>query len=48
MLEKDIENIIAAHPDEIFPNEGFKLIGQQVNVEGRRLDILFKINMKEM
>jgi len=42
MLEKDIENIIAAHPDEIFPNEGFKLIGQQVVVEGRRLDILFE------
>lgn len=42
MLEKDIENIIAAHPDEIFPNEGFKLIGQQITVEGRRLDILFE------
>jgi len=42
MLEKDIENIVAAHPEEIFPNEGFKLVGQQVVVEGRRLDILFE------
>ena len=42
MLEKDIENLIAQHPDAIFPGEGFKLIGQQITVEGRRLDILFK------
>lgn len=42
MLEKDIENIIALHPDEIFPNEDFILIGQQIVVEGRRLDILFE------
>jgi hypothetical protein len=26
MLEKDIENLIASHPDEIFPGEGFKLL----------------------
>lgn len=42
MLEKDIENIIAAHPDEIFPGEGYILVGQQVVVEGRRLDVLFE------
>jgi len=42
MLEKDIENLIAQHPDEIFPGEGFKLIGQQIVIEGRRLDILFE------
>jgi hypothetical protein len=42
MLEKDIENIIASYPEEFFPEEGFKLIGQQVIVEGRRLDILFE------
>lgn len=42
MLEKDIENLIAAHPDDIFPGEGFKLIGQQVEAGGRRLDILFE------
>jgi hypothetical protein len=42
MLEKDIENLIAQHPDDIFPGEGFKLIGQQIIVEGRRLDILFE------
>jgi hypothetical protein len=42
MLEKDMENLIAAHPDEIFPGEGFRLLGQQVAVEGRRLDILFE------
>ncbi len=42
MLEKDIENLIAAHPDDIFPGEGFRLIGQQVQADGRRLDILFE------
>jgi len=42
MLEKDIENIIVRYPDEIFPNEGFELIGQQVPLLGKRLDILFK------
>ena len=42
MLEKDIENLIAAHPDDIFPGEGFRLIGQQVMAGGRRLDILFE------
>ena len=42
MLEKDIENLIAAHPDDMFPGEGFQLIGQQVEVDGRRLDILFE------
>lgn len=42
MLEKDIENLIALYPDEIFHGEGFKLIGQQILIEGRRLDILFE------
>jgi hypothetical protein len=42
MLEKDIENLIAAHPDEIFPGEGFRLLGQQIAIEGRKLDILFE------
>lgn len=42
MLEKDIENLIAQYPDELFPDEGFKLIGQQIVIEGRRLDILFE------
>ena len=42
MLEKDIENLIAAHPDDIFPGEGFRLVGQQVDADGRRLDILFE------
>ncbi len=42
MIEKDIENIIAQHPEDIFPGEGFKLVGQQIVIEGRRLDILFE------
>ena len=42
MLEKDIENIIALHPDDFFPNENFKLFGQQVNLSGRYADIIFK------
>jgi hypothetical protein len=41
MLEKDIENLIAQHPDDIFPGEGLTLVGQQVVIEGRRLDIVF-------
>jgi len=42
MLEKDIENLIAQHPEEFFPKEGFVLIQQQYPAEGRRLDILFR------
>ncbi|MBF0227602.1 MAG: EVE domain-containing protein [Desulfobacterales bacterium] len=42
MLEKDIENIIAQHPEDVFPDEGLKLIGQQIIIEGRRVDILFE------
>jgi len=41
MLEKDIENLITQHPDDIFPGEELTLIGQQIVVEGRRLDIVF-------
>jgi hypothetical protein len=42
VLEKDIENLIAKYPEEIFPGESFNLIGQQVDIQGRRIDILFK------
>jgi len=42
MLEKDVENLIAQNPDEIFPGEGFKLIKQQYTAEGKRIDILFE------
>lgn len=42
MQEKDIENLIAQHPDEFFPNEDFKLVSQQYNIGGRRIDILFE------
>ena len=42
MLEKDIENLIAQHPDDIFPGEDFSLIKQQFFIEGRRIDILFE------
>ncbi|MDZ7860952.1 MAG: endonuclease NucS [Candidatus Krumholzibacteriota bacterium] len=42
MLEKDIENLIAMYPEEIFKGEGFKLIEQQYSVEGKRIDILFE------
>jgi hypothetical protein len=42
MLEKDIENLLANYPDELFPGEGFKLINQQFTIEGRRIDILFE------
>jgi len=42
MLEKDIENLIAAHPKEFFPREEFRLIAQQHTIKKRRLDILFE------
>jgi hypothetical protein len=42
MLEKDIENLVADHPEDIFPGEGFRLIGQQQSIEERRIDILFQ------
>lgn len=42
MLEKDIENLIANYPAEFFPGEGFKLLGQQITVEKRRIDVLFE------
>ena len=42
MLEKDIENFIAAHPREFFPREEFKLVAQQHTINKRRLDILFE------
>ncbi|OHB98643.1 MAG: hypothetical protein A2W74_01220 [Planctomycetes bacterium RIFCSPLOWO2_12_38_17] len=42
MLEKDIENLIAKYPDEIFPNSGFKLIGQQIRLGKCYADIIFE------
>jgi len=41
MLEKDIENLIAQHPDEFFPNSGFSLTGQQVKLDRCYADIIF-------
>jgi hypothetical protein len=41
MLEKDMENLIAKHPDEFFPNSGFNLVCQQKNLSQRRVDIVF-------
>lgn len=42
MLEKDIENLIARHPNEFFPNSGFMLIGQQVKLGKCFADIIFE------
>lgn len=41
MLEKDIENLIANYPDEFFPNEGLKLVDQQVKLGKCFVDIMF-------
>jgi len=41
MLEKDIENLIAQYPDDFFPNSGFRLKGQQIQVGRCRIDIMF-------
>ncbi len=32
MLEKDIENLIALHPDEFVPNSCFNPVGQQIKL----------------
>jgi len=41
MLEKDIENLIAQHPNDFFPRGNFKLQGQQVKLGSCYADILF-------
>jgi len=41
MLEKDIENLIALYPHEFFPNNKFKLNGQQVKLGSCYADIMF-------
>lgn len=42
MLEKDIENLIAQNPDIIFPNAGFRLVGQQIKLGKCFADIIFE------
>jgi hypothetical protein len=42
MKEKDIENLLANHPDDFFRGSGFELIGQQVRLGRCFADILFK------
>ena len=44
MLEKDIENLISQNPDEFFGKGKFTLIGNQVTVGRKRIDILFQDN----
>ncbi|MEI7423930.1 MAG: hypothetical protein WCK18_17645 [Prolixibacteraceae bacterium] len=46
MLEKDLENLIAQHPDEFFPNSGFTLIGQQVKLGKCYADIIFEDRLR--
>ena len=42
MLEKDIENLIATHPDKFLPYRNLKLIGQQVRLGTYFADIIFE------
>ena len=42
MLEKDIENLLAAHIDEFLPGRKLKLIGQQIRLGSYRADIIFQ------
>lgn len=46
MLEKDLENLIAQHPDDFFPGQGLQLIAQQYSIGGKRIDILFQDKSK--
>jgi predicted RNA-binding protein with PUA-like domain len=42
MLEKDIENLIATHPEEFLPYKNLKLVGQQVRLSTYFADIIFE------
>lgn len=42
MLEKDMENLIAQHPLEFFPDKNLKLVGQQVKLASYFADIIFE------
>jgi hypothetical protein len=44
MLEKDFEDIICKYPELI--EEGLKLIGRQLSLYGRRMDVLFEDKFK--
>ncbi|MGB7759068.1 MAG: endonuclease NucS domain-containing protein [Bryobacteraceae bacterium] len=44
MIERDMEDLIANHPDDFFPDRGFELRGRQQSLAGvgRRFDLLFE------
>ena len=47
MLERDMENLIAGHPDDFFPGRGFELKGRQKSFAGiGRFDLLFEDRFK--
>ena len=41
MREKDIENLLARHPEEFFPGQGFRLTGQQIRLGTCYADVIF-------
>lgn len=46
MLEKDIENLLAKHPEEFFPQYELNLRGQQVRLNSYYADIVFENQMQ--
>jgi len=48
MLEKDIENLLAKHPNEFFPDYKLKFVGQQVKLGTYYADIVFENPKSEM
>jgi hypothetical protein len=47
MLERDMENLIAAYPDDFFPDRGFELKGRQQSfAQVGRFDLLFQDRFK--
>ena len=47
MLERDMEDLIAAHPEDFFPGKGFELKGRQNAFAGiGRFDLLFEDRFK--
>ncbi len=47
MLERDMEELIASHPDDFFPGRGFEIKGRQKSFAGvGRFDLLFEDRFK--
>ena len=44
MLERDLQEYLFTHPEVLFPGETIQEKSREVCIEGRRIDLLFRIN----